>query len=244
MKLKSIPLVLLLPALMLLVACGSGVSESDIEATVQARLDDAVTPAPPTPTMTPPQVRELLANVALGFNDLPTGYALLEAGTYTANEELGKSSVLGQEVLLPKLEEWGRIMGYAISYERESTALVSTVEVYQTKTGAIESFEWLPPGYSSIEEYIAAELLADLEELAGAESLPDMDFSQISFPSLGDVSAAYKGSFGFDPLFFSCEVLGTLSGCIMVIPFGAGVASLQDLEAAARALDRKMKAVQ
>ena len=41
MKLKSIPLLLLLPVLMLLVACTSGPSEADINATVEARVEQA-----------------------------------------------------------------------------------------------------------------------------------------------------------------------------------------------------------
>ena len=41
MKLKSIPLLLLLATLMVvLVACGGGISEADIEATVVARLNE------------------------------------------------------------------------------------------------------------------------------------------------------------------------------------------------------------
>jgi hypothetical protein len=53
MKLKPIPLLLLLPALMLLVGCGGGISESDIEATVEAKVKamvEATAEAAPTPT--------------------------------------------------------------------------------------------------------------------------------------------------------------------------------------------------
>jgi len=57
MKLKAIPLLLLLPAFMLLLAaCGGGISESDIEATVEARVKamvEATAEAAPTPTPTP-----------------------------------------------------------------------------------------------------------------------------------------------------------------------------------------------
>ena len=48
MKMKPIPLLLLLPALMLLLgACGGGISESDIEATVEARLAEATATSMP-----------------------------------------------------------------------------------------------------------------------------------------------------------------------------------------------------
>jgi hypothetical protein len=41
MKLKAILLLLLLPALMLLVACTGGPSEADINATVEAKVEQA-----------------------------------------------------------------------------------------------------------------------------------------------------------------------------------------------------------
>ena len=41
MKLKAVPLFLLLPALILLVGCGGGISDSDIEVTIEAKIEHA-----------------------------------------------------------------------------------------------------------------------------------------------------------------------------------------------------------
>lgn len=219
-----------------LVACGS-----------------AAVPEPtptPTPPLSPAEVRKLLADVALDFSDLPPGYALAESGTYDSNEEVAKLSILGQETLLPKLEEWGRIMGYTLSYEKGSRLLIHTVDLYEDKAGAIAAAEWVPPGYESEEEYLAAEfahtIASELDVLSVKPSDLKVEVKQISFPNLGDSSGAISVSLGTArlPMLFNislvCEVKGAFNGCVGIMDLESEAGMLEELEATGRAMDRKL----
>jgi hypothetical protein len=91
MNLKSLPLILILPTLILiLAACSSGPAEADIEATLQARLTatarpeptvapaptlvPTATPVPPPPTATtsPQGFQDLLAKIIKDWTPAPT----------------------------------------------------------------------------------------------------------------------------------------------------------------------------
>lgn len=207
----------------------------------------APTPIPtPTPTMTPQEVRGLLTRAALGFADLPQGYELAGQGSYVSNEEAATNSVLGQAVLLPKFDEWGRILGYGVSYTRgRSRFLGNIMELYKDNAGAKASAEYIPPGYSTLEEYFTADF-ANALGLDPSEN--KVSVTQISFPSLGDLSNAFKGSIEDSSqnvlveVFVACEVSGRFYGCVFLIDIESEASTLlEELEAVARAQGSKLK---
>jgi len=196
--------------------------------------------------MTPQEVRDLLARVALGFTDLPQGYELAGQGSYVSNEEAATASLLGQAVLLPKFDEWGRVLGYGVSYTRGSRILGNIVDLYKDNAGAKASAKYIPPGYSTVEEYFIADF-ANALGLGASEN--KVAVTQISFPSLGDLSNAFKGSVKDSSqnilveVFVACEVSGRFYGCVLLIDTESEASAvLEELEAVARALDSKLKA--
>ena len=214
----------------------------------------------PTPTLSPEQIRELLAQTALDLSDLPRGYKLADSGVYLSNEEAAKLSRLGQLVLLPKYEEWGRVMGYSISYRRGGIVLLNTVDLYRDSAGAISSLEWFPPEYPTHEEYLADKFVfGSIEELGIVLSALEVKVEEIAFPKFGDLSSAFKVS-PVDPFGLSlfsihaeCQVQDRIVGCAAMVDPDPGrmmgidlteEPSPENLEDVARALDRKMQTVE
>ena len=203
----------------------------------------------PAPTMTSTEVRELLTSVALGFSDLPPGYELAGAGVHPTNEEVAVRAVLGQPEMLAKFGEWGRITGYEVLYSKGSSVLAHGVSLYKNSAGAVAEFKWVPPGYPSVEEFLADEAADSLAGIFGFEPSDfTVDVHQLSFQSFGDLSVAYRisvsGQDEFE-LYTACVVTGRVLGCTMIIDSGSeSDVILEELAALAEVMDRKMRSVQ
>ena len=118
-----------LAALLLATAMGCGGDEGEGE----------VTP-------TPPEVEEQLQRMVVQLEDLPSGVVLAEE-RFVTNEESAAGSA-DREGRLAMLEEWGRILGYDVTYpaneevmEQVGLILVnSTASLYDSEEGARASF--------------------------------------------------------------------------------------------------------
>ena len=142
-------------------------------------------------------------------------------------------------------------MGYEVSYKRESTVLVNTLDFYRTSDGAISAFEWVPPDYSNLEEWLADEYAVGFgNELALDPSGLNFEVNRIAFPSFGDRSLAFKlelataaGLLEFEVYAF-CEVRNNFVGCTAIVDvFEVEEPLLQELEALATTFDQKMQAI-
>jgi hypothetical protein len=109
------------------------------------------TPTPvasPTPTATPvpPEVKEQLQRMVVQLEDLPSGVVLTEERFVTNDESAAASQ--DQEGRLAMLEEWGRILGYDVTYPANEEIMNqmglilvnSTASLYGSEEGASASF--------------------------------------------------------------------------------------------------------
>ena len=87
-------------------------------------------------------------NLVLQRSDVPPGFPRTEA-RYTSNARLARRN----KIPLSKVESWGRISGYTVSYERPVSdlavpstrgpiAIISTVSVHRAPGGAHAAFLW------------------------------------------------------------------------------------------------------
>lgn len=84
-----------------------------------------------------------LSDMVLTLADLPEGY-IQDESEFTTNEELA----LGDDERLAKLEEQGRVLGYAVTFTRGDVSATtapffgveSTASLYETDSGASGSF--------------------------------------------------------------------------------------------------------
>ena len=169
--------------------------------------------------MSPEEVRTLLARVAHTLADVPIGWELAEEGKFESNEETARNSIAGDEVL-DKYNEWGRVMGYLVSYERGETVFLSSVELYPSHAIAVEAFNWLPVGYVSQEQYLAAELTHAMVGVQGLDpSLFTVKTARVPFPNVGDPSMAVQVTITLPDgqilgkVYLACLVEGGLFGC-------------------------------
>jgi len=110
-------------------ACGDGEGEGEV-----------------TPTPTDGEVEGQLRQMVLALEDLPSGVILAEE-RFVTNEESAAGSE-DREGRLAKLEEWGRILGYDVTYQAnpevmEQVGLIlvnSTASLYGSEEGASASF--------------------------------------------------------------------------------------------------------
>lgn len=181
-----------------------------------------LTPTPtPSPTPTPEQVRALLRQLAPGFQDLPTGYQLVEAGKFISNEEAARDSIAEHEVL-KAYDRHRRLLGYAIGYERAGTALSATVDLFATAEGARQAFNWLPPGFADQRSYFEAELRYTLTKELGAAIAQGLtvSFTQLSMAPIGNqllagrVTLALPGTFVTVALSMACMVERQVIACV------------------------------
>jgi len=99
-----------------------------------------------TPTPTDGEVEGQLRQMVLQLEDLPSGVILAEE-RFVTNEESAAGSA-DREERLAKLEEWGRILGYDVTYQAnpevmEQVGLIlvnSTASLYDSEEGARASF--------------------------------------------------------------------------------------------------------
>ena len=178
--------------------------------------------ATPTPTPSPEQVRTGLRQIAPSFSDLPTGYQLVEEGVFVSNEEAARHSVVTDEILRA-YDEFGRLMGYEVSYLRGSRVLVATAELYRSGDGARRAFSWLPTGFQSVSEYLEAEMLGqfstflDITDTLGTTA----SFTQLSMKPIGDDSLGGRLTLlvAGTPLtiWLACMLQGAADGCVAVI---------------------------
>jgi len=97
-------------------------------------------------TPTPPEVEEQLQRMVLQLEDLPSGVILAEE-RFVTNEESATGSA-DREERLAMLEEWGRILGYDVTYQAnpevmEQVGLIlvnSTASLYGSEEGSSASF--------------------------------------------------------------------------------------------------------
>ena len=99
-----------------------------------------------TPTPTDGEVEGQLRQMVLALEDLPPGVILAEE-RFVTNEESAAGSA-DREERLAMLEEWGRILGYDVTYQAnpevmEQVGLIlanSTASLYGSEEGASASF--------------------------------------------------------------------------------------------------------
>lgn len=197
--------------------------------------------------MSPEEVRTLLAKVSHTSADLPAGWKLSEEGKFESNEETAGNSIAGDEIL-DKYNEWGRVMGYLVSYERGETVFLSTVELYPSHDIAEEAFNWLPKGYVSQEQYLAAEFTHAMGLASGLDpSLFTVDAAQVPFAIVGDPSIAVRLNITLPngqilgKVYLACLVEGRLFGCSsLVVPASVEEnTALQELTPLARLMQTK-----
>jgi hypothetical protein len=100
-----------------------------------------VTPTPPTTEM-----EDQLRQMVLALEDLPSGVILAEE--FFVTNELSAAESADRDERLAMLEEWGRILGYDVTYQanpevmsRVGLILVnSTASLYESEEGASASF--------------------------------------------------------------------------------------------------------
>jgi hypothetical protein len=118
-----------LAALLAAMACGGGGGEGEA-----------------TPTSVPGEVEEQLKQMVLALEDLPSGVILAEELLVTNEESAAAADDPAER--LAKLKEWGRILGYDVTYQAnpEVTSQVglillnSTASLYGSEAGARASF--------------------------------------------------------------------------------------------------------
>ncbi|MGQ9572949.1 MAG: hypothetical protein ACUVV3_07175 [Dehalococcoidia bacterium] len=107
--------------------------------------EEKVTPtATATPTAVSPEVEEQLQRMVLQLEDLPAGVVRAEE-RFVTNKESAIAQGAGYEERLAKLEEWGRILGYDVTYQGdpEEAGLIlvnSTASLYGSAEGASASY--------------------------------------------------------------------------------------------------------
>lgn len=91
-----------------------------------------------------PELRATLRMMVLQEEDVPDGLAVL-GGEFSTNEQA--ASGLGAGATKEQLDEWGRILGFSINYQRTDplnadvvSAIGSSVSVYEDESGASDSF--------------------------------------------------------------------------------------------------------
>lgn len=185
--------VAIVASLMLIVACGGDDDDgngdgsstepgpnfllSDIEELVQKQIDrinaglDQGDPA----TLDDEALREVLDDMVLLFEDVPEGLQPL-GGSYSTNEE--SASGLGAGPSKEQLDEWGRVLGYRIDFQRtnpaegaNTTAISTSISIYRDADGAALSFDdrvelarnadW-QQSHPELEEFEQTELAPDL----------------------------------------------------------------------------------
>jgi hypothetical protein len=121
------------------VACGGGNGEE----TVVPSPGVTGTPAG-TSTATPSAAEEQLKGMVLQLSDVPAGFTLVQESSST-NEDVANASD-DSEKALADLTEWGRILGYGVTYSPDPSVetgvlmVESTVSLYETDSGGAASF--------------------------------------------------------------------------------------------------------
>jgi hypothetical protein len=123
------------------VACGGGGGESEATPTSTATGVPAST-ATPVDT----QVQQQLRQIVLPLEELPAGVTLAEE--YFATNDESAAATSDPAGRLAKLEEWGRILGYEVTYQANpevisQTGLIlinSNASLYGSDEGASASF--------------------------------------------------------------------------------------------------------
>jgi hypothetical protein len=99
------------------------------------------------PTPVPPELQEQLKRMALQAGDVPSGFRVIDEAFSTNQDVAGASA--DPEGQLVQLEQWGRILGYEVTYEPSGGtagddtiifSLNSTASIYRTPEGASASF--------------------------------------------------------------------------------------------------------
>ena len=95
----------------------------------------------------PEDARDLLKQIALTLGDLPSPFTQTDQN-FSTNEQVarGEEDIEGQ---LANLQRWGRLLGYDVTFEPQSSsnpqpivAIRSTVSLYETAEGASQSFAY------------------------------------------------------------------------------------------------------
>lgn len=120
---------------------------ADIEALVQKQIDrinDGLDEGDPA-ELDDEALRDVLSRMVLLFEDVPDGLQPL-GGSYSTNED--SASGLGAGPTKEQLDEWGRILGYRIDFQRttpadgaNTTAISTSISVYKDADGAALSFD-------------------------------------------------------------------------------------------------------
>lgn len=192
---KRFPLAIItaVSVLVLAAACGddddggNGVSGStepgpdflvaDIEALVQTQIgyiNQALAEGDPE-ALTGDELEQALIGMVLQAGDIPEGLQSL-GGSFSDNEQA--SGGLGGGPTKEQLDEWGRILGYQVDYQRTApptganiTAVNSSISLYRAPNGAADSLadrvdaarnvDW-QIAYPELEEFDLRELTPDL----------------------------------------------------------------------------------
>jgi hypothetical protein len=139
LRLMAAGLIVLAALLAAGMACGGGGGEGEATPTATGV---------PTSTATPvdDQVQQQLKQIVLPLEDLPAGFTLAEEYFSTNDESAAATSDPADR--LAKLEEWGRILGYEVTYQPNLEVLTETglilvnsnSSLYTSDEGASASF--------------------------------------------------------------------------------------------------------
>jgi hypothetical protein len=153
-----------------------------------------VTPTPTTgegtltPTQATGEVEQQLQQIALQVADLPSG--VTQAEDHFVTNDLAAASSEDSEQRLALLEEWGRILGYDVTYQSSPDVMDqigllltnSTSSLYSNEEGASASFADAVQTARTTDwaSYLGVEYGVDVEELASPAWVDEMLWLRIT----------------------------------------------------------------
>ena len=133
------------------------------------------------PSPAPPELKERLRRMVLRAEDLPAGFNLIDE-VFSTNQDVADASP-DPEGQLARLRQWGRILGYELTYEPSEPAaegqsiifsVNSTASIYESAEGASASFA------------DAAKTARDTDWAAQFQGAADIVVEEVSAPAVAD----------------------------------------------------------
>jgi len=141
-----------------------------------------------TPTPATSEVEAQLQQLVLQLDDLPTGVMKVDDRFVTNDVSAASSEDSAQR--LAQLEEWGRILGYDVTYQSspeimEQIGLLlvnSTASLYSSEDGASDSFDDAveAAGVTDWASVLGAEQGVDVDELTSPDWVDEMLWLRIT----------------------------------------------------------------
>jgi hypothetical protein len=173
LRLMAAGLIVLAALLAAGMACGGGGGEGEATPTATGV---------PTSTATPvdDQVQQQLKQIVLPLEDLPAGFTLAEEYFSTNDESAAATS--DPTGRLAKLEEWGRILGYEVTYQPNLDVLTQTgLILVNTNSSLYASDEGASASFAD-----AAETARTTDWAAQFGGAQDVEVTEVPSPPLAD----------------------------------------------------------